>query len=215
VVEQHIGEVRRVFADLELALLDSHGTLVAAGWAVPIRWDGGAAHLPGGYTDSLVRSLQDRERGEEANSLVVMAAQVHPAHRGRGVAGELLTAMRRLAAGRGWPHVIAPVRPTLKSRYPLTPIERFAAWKRPDGLSLDPWLRTHQRLGAKVVATAPRSQSMTGTVEQWEGWTGMALPDTGDYVIPDGLDILHVDRERDRGAYVEPNVWMEHEPLPR
>jgi hypothetical protein len=34
--------------------------------------------------------------------------------------------------------LIAPVRPTLKHHYPLTPIESYIAWRRPDGTLLDP-----------------------------------------------------------------------------
>ncbi|MDN5798324.1 MAG: hypothetical protein L0H79_21600 [Intrasporangium sp.] len=51
---------------------------------------------------------------------------------------------------------------------------------------------------------------MTGTVAQWQVWTGMCLPTTGTYVIPDGLSTLSIDVERDTGVYVEPNVWMQH-----
>ncbi len=51
---------------------------------------------------------------------------------------------------------------------------------------------------------------MTGTVEQWEGWTGLAFPDDGDYVIPRGLSLLHVDRAADLGTYTEPNIWVRH-----
>ncbi len=119
--------------------------------------------------------------------------------------------MRQLAEERNWRHVLAPVRPTLKARYPLTPIDRFSSWTREDGAPLDPWLRTHWRLGAGVVASAPRSQTMTGTVEQWQRWTGMPFPDSGDYVIPDGLSTLRIDRDGDQGVYVEPNVWMRHQ----
>lgn len=210
VVTQHIGRVRALFADLELVLLDADDVLVAAGWAVPLRWDGDPRHLPGGYTDSLVQAVEGHERGDQPDTLAIMAAQVHPGRRGQGLAGELLTAMRELARDRGWHQVVAPVRPTLKSRYPLAPIDRFASWTRSDGSLLDPWLRTHQRLGATVVATAPRSQTMTGTIAEWEGWTGMPFPDSGDYVIPEGLSTLHIDRAGDRGLYVEPNVWMQH-----
>lgn len=52
---------------------------------------------------------------------------------------------------------------------------------------------------------------MTGAVHQWEHWTGMLLPDTGDYVIPGGLSTLHVGRDNDQGVYVEPAVWMQHQ----
>jgi GNAT superfamily N-acetyltransferase len=209
-VKQYIGTVRRLFANLEIVLLDADDVPVAAGWAVPLRWDGEPAHLPGGYTDSRVRAVDGHDQGESPNTLVVMAAQVHPGRRGQGLAAEFLTAMRRLAGQRGWPRVIAPVRPTLKAR-PLAPIERFATWVRDDGLLLDPWLRTHQRLGAELIGTAPASQTMTGTVKQWENWTKMLFPDSGEYVIADGLSTLRIDRDGDEGVYVEPNVWMRHQ----
>ncbi|MGC4789293.1 hypothetical protein ACLQ22_15855 [Micromonospora sp. DT178] len=209
-VDRYIGRVREVFADLELVLLDGDGDLVAAGWAVPIRWDGDPAHLPEGYTDSLRRAVVGHDRDETPDTLVVMAAQVRADLRGKGLAGDLLTALRSVAEQRGWSRVIAPVRPTLKASYPLTPIERFAAWTREDGSPLDPWLRTHWRLGARLIAMAPRSQTMTGTVAEWQQWTGMVFPDSGDYVIPDGLSLLRVDRDLDRGTYTEPNVWVQH-----
>lgn len=211
VVKEHIGTVRRLFADLELVLLDGEDVPVAAGWAVPLQWDGEPEHLPGGYSDSLVRAVDGHEKGERPDTLAIMAAQVHPGRRGRGLAGEFLTAMRGLADQHDWSRVVAPVRPTLKSRYPLTPIEQFASWRGEDGQPLDPWLRTHRRLGARMIATAPTSQTMTGTVGQWEEWTGMRFPESGVYVIPDGLSTLRIDLDDDSGIYVEPNVWMQHQ----
>jgi hypothetical protein len=75
--------------------------------------------------------------------------------------------------------VIAPVRPSLKTRYPLTAMDRFARWSRADGLHLDPWIRTHQRLGATILGAAPNSMIIKGTVADWESWTAMAFPETG------------------------------------
>jgi hypothetical protein len=57
-------------------------------------------------------------------------------------------------------------------------------------VALDPWIRTHQRLGAEILSAAPASQTMTGTVAEWERWTGMAFPESGDYAIPGGLSLL-------------------------
>jgi len=51
---------------------------------------------------------------------------------------------------------------------------------------------------------------MTGTADDWQAWTGMLFPATGEYVIPDGLSTLHIDRETGTGIYREPNVWMQH-----
>ncbi len=31
-----------------------------------------------------------------------------------------------------------------------------------------------------------------------------------DYVIPQGLSLLHLDRAADLGTYLEPNIWMRH-----
>ncbi|MER5279614.1 hypothetical protein ABT025_28315 [Streptomyces sp. NPDC002809] len=209
-VKEYIGRVGEWFADLDLTLVDERETPVASGWGVPIHWDGLTETLPTGYTQALVRAVEGREQGTEANTLVICGAVVTPSLKGRGLAGETLTALRRTAEEAGLVHVVAPVRPTTKARYPLTPIEAFMRWTREDGMALDPWIRTHQRLGAEIVSAAPASQTMTGTVAEWEHWTGMAFPDSGDYVIPGGLSLLQVDRSDDHGVYREPNIWMRH-----
>ncbi|MEU8756850.1 hypothetical protein AB0C88_40870 [Streptomyces chartreusis] len=208
--KQYIGRIREWFADLNLMLVDDHGMPVATGWGIPIRWDGRTETLPTGYTKATIRAVEGRERGVEPDTLVICGAIVTPSLKGRGLAGQTLKALRQLAEDAGWPRVIAPVRPTLKARYPLTSIEAFMRWTREDGMALDPWIRTHQRLGARILAAAPESQTMTGTIAEWERWTGMVFPETADYVIPEGLSLLQLDRSADQGTYVEPNIWMQH-----
>jgi hypothetical protein len=56
----------------------------------------------------------------------------------------------------------------------------------------------------------PESLLITGTVAEWTEWTGLAYPDSGDYVFPEGLATLRVDVEADAGTYWEPNAWMVH-----
>jgi hypothetical protein len=51
---------------------------------------------------------------------------------------------------------------------------------------------------------------ITGTVTEWEQWTGMAFPESGRYVVPDALDLVDISREKDRGTYAETNLWMSH-----
>ena len=77
----------------------------------------------------------------------------------------------------------------------------------------DPSVRLHERLGARVATPLPRSMLITGSVRDWERWTGLALPESGEYVFPQGLAPLAVDRETDSGTYWEPNVWMIHPEL--
>jgi hypothetical protein len=74
-------------------------------------------------------------------------------------------------------------------------------------------MRVHERLGARVSTPLPESLRITGTVGEWESWTGMVFPETGTYVFPEGLAPLDVDRTADRGSYWEPNVWMIHPEL--
>jgi hypothetical protein len=205
-----LPSVRRHFSDWDFFALDADGRLVGACYGVPLRWDRSTADLPEGYTDALSRSLADHEQGIHADTFVILGAVVRRDEAGKGWAGRILTALRERAVAAGMGAVIAPVRPTTKSRYPLAGIEDFARWTREDGLPLDPWLRAHVRLGATVLCGAERSQTMVGTVAEWESWTDLALPVTGEYVIPDGLALLSIDREADRGVYHDPNVWMRH-----
>ena len=57
----------------------------------------------------------------------------------------------------------------------------------------------------------PESLRITGSVAEWEEWTEMAYPETGEYVFPQGLATVAIDREADVGRYWEPNVWMRHQ----
>lgn len=119
--------------------------------------------------------------------------------------------MKAIARSHGLGWVVAPVRPSLKASYPLTPMERYVCWRRPgDGLMFDPWLRTHECLGARLAGVAPHGNVFRGTVAEWEQWVDLPLPESGRYVVPGALEPRRVDRERDEGVLVEPNVWMVH-----
>jgi GNAT superfamily N-acetyltransferase len=210
VTDEHIGRVEEYFPRYDVLLLDD-GEVVAGGWGVPLAWDGDPGTLPpDGYDGALVQAVTGHENEVTPDTLSVMAAGVKRGRQGRGLAGQVLTALRERATADGLARVIAPVRPTLKTRYPLTPMAAFAGWARDDGLHLDPWIRTHQRLGARILGPAPRSMIITGSVAEWESWAAMAFPDTGQYVVPQALDLVSIDRERDEGRYEETNLWMRH-----
>jgi len=206
--DEYIGRVETYFPHYDVLLLDDD-EVAAGGWGVPVQWDGTIGSLPGGYDGALVSAVTGHEKSIPPDTLCVMAAAVRPGRRGSGLAGKALTALSERATAAGLQRVIAPVRPTLKSRYPLTPMEHFARWARADGLHLDPWIRAHQRLGASILSPA-RSMIITGTVAGWEDWTKMAFPETGQYIVPDALDPVDIDRERDCGTYAETNLWMRH-----
>jgi GNAT superfamily N-acetyltransferase len=189
-----------VYPDFQLWVLDGNRP-VGHACTVPVAWDG----VP--QACGVDWAVSDGTAGTPT-TLCAVVVGVEPAYRGRGIGGVVLARTRNLAAAHGLDCLIAPVRPTWKERYPLTPIERYVEWRREDGLPYDPWLRTHERLGAEVLAPAPRSLTIGGTREEWEGWTGLQFPEDGDYVVPGAL--VPVRFEHGRGTYVEPNVWMRH-----
>jgi GNAT superfamily N-acetyltransferase len=146
--------------------------------------------------------------------LCALGITIAPECRGQGLSRRMIERMAEIGRDHGLDTLIAPVRPTLKHRYPLTPIERYLSWRRQDGTHLDPWLRTHERLGADIVKVASESVVITGTVAEWEEWTEMAFPESGTYVVPGALVPIEIDGDGDEGVYVEPNVWMVHSPPP-
>ncbi len=150
------------------------------------------------------------EAGGKPNTLSALAIEIPSEHQGGGLSRTMIGGMRDIAAKHGLGNLIAPLRPTWKERYPLTPIERYAHWTRDDGLPFDPWIRLHVRFGAEILRPVRQSLRITGTVAEWEEWTETAFPESGEYVFPRCLAVLDVDREIDLGAYWEPNVWVRH-----
>src|SRR3954471_1224302 len=162
------------------------------------------------HAAGLARRVPERVRLRRGAGSPVRAPDPdRPRPAAAGLSRVMLEHMRGLAHARGW-ELVAPVRPTLKQRYPLTPIERYVEWRREDGLHFDPWLRAHERLGAELVSVARDSMVVEGTVGELEEWCGLEFPESGSYVVEGALVPVEIDRERDRGTYREPNVWMRH-----
>jgi GNAT superfamily N-acetyltransferase len=192
------------FPAFQQALLDE-GELVAEAHALAIPWDGTVDGLPAGW-DAAFELGMTSEDAATALSMVVIS--VDPVRQREGLGRRMLDASREAALAAGLDAVLAPVRPTLKDRYPLIPVERYLEWRRPDGAHFDPWLRLHERAGGEILAPAPESLVMVAPVPDWEQWTGMAFPEDGDYVVPGMLAPLVV--RNGSGRHAEPNVWVCH-----
>ncbi len=198
------GRLYDEFPEFQLALLDD-GALAAEVHALPVPVD--RDDVPSGWDEAF-------ERGMEAgggNVLSLLAISVDPKRRGGGLATTLLGVARAAAAAQGLESVIAPVRPTLKHRYPLIPIEQYIGWRREDGTHFDPWIRVHERAGGAIVQPAPESMRIEAPVADWESWLEFRLPADGTYVVPEMLAPLEV--RGGVGVHVEPNVWLRHSVL--
>ena len=208
---QHWSLLREAFPEFQFCLLDE-GTGMAAGLGrcMPLAFEGAWSELPEGGLDwVLEKGFADRAAGRAPNLVSALYIEIADTHRSQHLSGRMLASMRQIARSHDFPHLIAPVRPSLKSRYPLIEIETYLEWKTPEGLPFDPWLRVHVRAGGRVLQPCHRAMTVTGRREQWAEWTGMAFPGEGDYVIPYGLVPVCVRGEV--GEYVEPGVWVLHE----
>ncbi|HEU0194615.1 MAG TPA: GNAT family N-acetyltransferase [Gaiellales bacterium] len=210
VLERLLGRVISEHPEFQFyAWDDEREEVVGVGMAVPASWDGDPARLPDRGLDAVVEA-RFAEDAAEPSVLCALQILIAAEFRAQGLSSRMIRRMLEIGRDHGLGRLIAPVRPTLKHHYPLTTMQRYIAWRRPDGTHFDPWLRTHERLGAEIVKVAPDSSTIPGSVAEWEQWAQMAFPDTGSYVVSGALVPVEINRERDKGLYVEPNVWMVH-----
>ena len=211
-INYYWAQLYDVFPEWQFVLYEPAEQLVLAeGQTIPVAWDSTDAGLGPGIDATLAAAFELQAAGGQPTAVSALAAKIPPRHQGRRLSGVLLKAMADLARDAGLDHLIAPVRPSRKDRYPTIPIERYAHWTRPDGEPFDPWVRVHTRMGARIGPVVPHSLHITGSAGEWESWTGMQFPETGDYVFPAGLATVHIDREADTGEYWEPNIWIIHQ----
>jgi hypothetical protein len=212
VVNRYWGRLFTELPEYQSVLLNaSSDSIMALCNSAPLVWDDEPANLPAHGIDwALTKAFDDLETRRIPTTQCALAIAVKQAYRGMGLSPHAVKAMKSIGQRHGLDSLIAPVRPTLKAMYPLTPMERYIRWQREDGLPFDPWMRVHVRLGAKIVGVCPQSMTITGSVDEWETWTQMQFPETGPYVISGALVPVSIDCEADRGVYVEPNVWMRH-----
>lgn len=179
-------------------VLEEDGRAIAEGNCVPVKG------MPLQWRDAIRNAWEDDGEPDRVCALAIIVAQEH---QGRGLSAVMLKHMKEVAGGL----LVAPVRSTLKARYPLTAVDRYAQWRRDDGAHFDPWLRVHERVGGRIVGPAEGAMVIEGGRSEWEGWTGMAFPADGDYVVPGALVPVRFDNGR--GVYREPCVWVEHPAL--
>jgi GNAT superfamily N-acetyltransferase len=187
---------------------------VARAFSVPFAFPDrarGRDALPDGGWDQVIRwGHQDRLAGVRATAVSALEIMVAPRLQGRGIAQVMLAALRDNARRLGFAELFAPLRPTDKHHEPLTSFAEYVARRRADGQLHDSWVRTHLRLGARIVKVAPYSMVVAGTLAEWRRWTGRPLVRSGPAVVPGALSPIHVSLEQDHAVYVEPNLWVCH-----
>ena len=195
-------------SDFVLLLIDSNEDLAGAGFTIPVSWSGKIEDLPVSIESIIIKGLVASD--QSPNTLMAIAALVDNQYRGQNLSSEILKQMKNLARQYALQDLLVPVRPTWKARYPLQSIESYASWRRADGRYYDPWLRTHERLGAEFLKCVDSTLKVEGSIEDWQAWTNMVFPESGHYIVEGALQPITIKVESDIGVYHDPNVWMQH-----
>lgn len=204
------NELLSCFPEFQYILLNEDFRPVACGNSIPFSWNGNENSLPTGWDEVFKKGILDFRNKIQPNSLSALAIVIHPEFRGKGLSKLMVREMKGLAIKSKFKNMVAPVRPSLKFKYPLIPMEEYISWMRDDGTHFDPWIRTHFKIGASIIKVAETSMVIPASIKDWEKWIDMKLPSSGSYIINEGLVPLELDKEANKGVYIEPNVWMKH-----
>lgn len=158
----------------------------------------------------MVQGFSQEVNKQEPNTLLILAGVVDEEFQGQGLAGVLVQAFKELAHGHGLERVIVPVRPTGKANYPDLDFVTYCELRREDQLPVDHWLRSHIRVGGKILRVETKSQYVKGSVTEWQSWTGIQFKQSGFYEVPDALQPVQINIEENLGEYWDPSVWIEH-----
>lgn len=207
IANTHWSLMVRNHPEFQFALVETNtDRWVAVGNSIPVRWDGKLEDLPDeGWDWAMISGNEDLNW----NMVSAIAIEIHPDMRGKGLSTLMIRIMRENAKHHGYTKLIGPVRPNKKHEFPHMSMEAYIEKKKGDE-RFDPWMRVHERLGAKVIKVCHKAMRIPGTIEEWQKWTGQTFTKSGSYVIDKALVPINIDVEKDSGVYVEPNVWMVH-----
>lgn len=202
----------RKFPQYQFILADPRTEEILASCnSAPLAWDGDFKDLPEEGWDWALRKAFDDLAGDETPTIqCALSVTIPQKYRRQGLSAHAIRAMKDIGRKHDLKALIAPVRPSMKSRYPMTPMKSYIRWRDSKGVPKDPWMGVHAREGAEIVKICPRSMRITGTIEQWEKWTEMRFPGSDAYVVPGALVPVRINWDNNEGVYVEPNVWMVH-----
>jgi GNAT superfamily N-acetyltransferase len=155
-------------------------------------------------------SIADAAKPSKKNAVSLVEVSIGPQFRGHGLAKALIEHAKRIAKLERFSHLIAPVRPTLKSDYPYESIETYCERKTSNGTVYDPWLRIHLDAGGVITNICQDSVLVTASLEKWRAWTGLPFLRHGPNVVPGALNPVAVDLKANVGIYSEPNIWVKY-----
>ena len=204
-VKKYWQRLYQVYPEYQL-LFRINSEYIGVANSAPIYWNGNINDLPAGFDEAIETII---EEDKKPNTLCGLAVVISKKHLGKGISFKIINNLKKLAKSYGYSNLILPVRPTLKSQYPIISMDNYTNWEK-DNLPFDPWLRVHIKIGGEILKVANPSMIVRGTVSDWQRWTGMYFGESNRYIIPGALNPVNIDLENDLGEYIEPNIWVLH-----
>lgn len=207
VIRDQWNDIYEKFPHLQYALCNSKNEVILLGNGVPIVWDNTVEGLPQGWDGTIQSAFASTEK---PNTLSILAGVIHPDYQSKRLSKHIVDCFHQLKTEFGFEHLIVPIRPIGKVYFQDMPLETYVQRRDKDNVSEDLWLRTHEKVGGKILKAEPYSQKVTGTVSQWEKWTNQSFESTGEYLVKDALVEMEMDIEKGIGVYYDPCVWLDH-----
>jgi len=116
------SDLYQTFPQFQFACIDGNTErVIAVGNSLPLAWESEFQNLPDdGWDWALAQGFKDHASDQTAKVLCALSVAIANPFRGKGISGQMVATMQSIAKANGLASVIAPVRPSLKSRYPLS-----------------------------------------------------------------------------------------------
>ena len=210
VADKYWSSLFELFPDYQISLL-LDDEIIGIANSIPFRWNDDLEYLPEqGWDWAFEKGVEDFKNNIKPNALCGLQIAVKKEFQGKGLSTIIVKELIRMARINNFSFLTIPVRPSLKSKYPVTSIDEYITWKRDDGLPFDPWLRVHVKCGGKIIKPCCKAMYISGHIKEWEEWTGLTFFRSGKHIVEGALTPVSIDREADLGEYIEPNVWVVH-----
>jgi hypothetical protein len=211
IVEEHWPDLYTHFLKFQFALFDNN-KIVGVANSICLNWSKPLTELPDTGLDwAMQKARQDHLEGLSPNLQVGVQILIHPDYRNQGISYTMLGMMKDIAKANEIKHIALPVRPNLKSDFPMMDMQEYITRKNEDDLPFDPWVRVHVKDGGQIIGICSKSMTIEGSISDWENWTGKKFHESGEYIIDKALVPVKMNKSHDRGTYIEPNVWILHE----
>ena len=211
VANKYWSSLFEFFPEFQISLV-INDEIIGIANSIPFHWNKAINELPDeGWDWVLKKGVEDYKRGIKPNALNGLQIAVKKNFQGKGFSTLIVNELIRISRINNFSFLAIPVRPSLKSKYPLTSIDEYITWQREDGLPFDPWLRVHVKNGGKIIKPCHKAMYIPGTIKEWEEWTGLTFSQTGKYIVEGALDTILINKDMNMGEYIEPNVWVVYE----